>query len=272
MIDPANNANETLKEFIDKKLKFLADNELYSLLGIPNNSSSAEIRDAYFRLAKQLHPDSIIKAGLGDIQPQALEVFKGIANAYRILGDPRKKGEYDAVWARAAGINSTPIEVKTRKDAVAEGRIHFHKASLLMKRYVWDEASVCIKKAIDLDPKNVEYLYSLGWCVMQNEKLPRARRYDEAKGWFDRAIQAEAPTADAYYYLSLYYKAVNDLPKQRLALQDALTFDPKHMPSLRERRLMNIRQKNKNQHTDLFASIKKFIEKLSGNKGNKDRK
>ena len=58
---------------IREKAQCLEDNDYYKLLEIPQQSSSNEVRDAYFRLAKQLHPDAVAKAGIENEKEQALK-------------------------------------------------------------------------------------------------------------------------------------------------------------------------------------------------------
>ena len=59
--------------------------DFYSTLGVSKNASPDEIKKAYRKLANQHHPD---KGG-------NTEKFKEIEEAYRTLGDPQKKAEYD---------------------------------------------------------------------------------------------------------------------------------------------------------------------------------
>lgn len=68
----------------------------YKTLGVSKSASDGEIRKAYRRLAKQLHPD----ANPGD--KAAEEKFKRVSQAFSILSDPDKRAEYDA--ARRAGF------------------------------------------------------------------------------------------------------------------------------------------------------------------------
>jgi len=61
---------------------------LYETLGVNENSTSAEIKKAYRSLAKKYHPDMNKDAGAED-------KFKEINAAYEVLGDEKKKSQYD---------------------------------------------------------------------------------------------------------------------------------------------------------------------------------
>ena len=60
--------------------------DYYKILGVPKEASKDEIKRAYRGLAHQYHPD---KNG-GDEKK-----FKEINEAYQVLGDDRKRAQYD---------------------------------------------------------------------------------------------------------------------------------------------------------------------------------
>lgn len=63
--------------------------DLYSILGVPRSASEAEIKSAYRRLAKDLHPD------LHPGDTQRAEKFKAASSAFAILGDAAQRARYD---------------------------------------------------------------------------------------------------------------------------------------------------------------------------------
>lgn len=61
---------------------------LYETLNVSENASPSEIKKAYRTLAKKYHPDM-------NKDPKAEEKFKEINAAYEVLGDEKKKAQYD---------------------------------------------------------------------------------------------------------------------------------------------------------------------------------
>ena len=64
--------------------------DYYGILGVSRNASDTEIKKAYRKLAMQYHPDR--NPGK---EKWANDKFKEINEAYGVLGDPKKRKQYD---------------------------------------------------------------------------------------------------------------------------------------------------------------------------------
>jgi DnaJ-class molecular chaperone len=69
----------------------------YEILGVARTSTPEEIRKAYHRLAKKLHPD----LNPGDKKSEAR--FKEVSGAYALLSDPEKRKLFDSGEIDASG-------------------------------------------------------------------------------------------------------------------------------------------------------------------------
>ena len=68
------------------------ESDLYRVLGVQLNATRTELRDAYWKIAYQTHPDR-------NNTPEALGMFRNASYAYKVLGrDEKTRAEYDAKY------------------------------------------------------------------------------------------------------------------------------------------------------------------------------
>lgn len=70
--------------------RVVKETALYEALGVGTQATAVQIKKAYFKLAKECHPDK----NPGD--PNATKHFQEISDAYQVLSDSRTRAKYDA--------------------------------------------------------------------------------------------------------------------------------------------------------------------------------
>ncbi len=73
--------------------------DYYKILGVDKGASKQEIKKAYKKLAKKYHPD------LNKDNPKASEKFKEINEAAAVLGDDKKREQYDRFGKTGEGFS-----------------------------------------------------------------------------------------------------------------------------------------------------------------------
>jgi molecular chaperone DnaJ len=76
----------------------VAAKDYYQVLGVQQDADADAIKKAYRKLARKYHPDA------NPDDPAAEERFKAISEAYRVVSDPEKRKQYDAM--RTAGARA----------------------------------------------------------------------------------------------------------------------------------------------------------------------
>ena len=80
-----------------------AKRDYYEVLGVDKDADSAEIKKAFWKLAKKYHPD------VNKDDPQASEKFQEANEAYEILSDAEKRQRYDQYGH--SGVDTSGFEI-----------------------------------------------------------------------------------------------------------------------------------------------------------------
>jgi curved DNA-binding protein CbpA len=71
-----------------------------TILGVARDATAVAIQEAFYRRAEKLHPDRFYNLSDLELRNQIYEVYKRVAEAYRVLNDPAARKEYDEGLAR----------------------------------------------------------------------------------------------------------------------------------------------------------------------------
>ncbi len=87
----------------------MADLRLYDLLGVSADASTAQIKKAYRKLARALHPD------LNPGDAAAERRFKEVSAAHEVLSDPEKRALYDEFGEDSTRMGFDPEQARAHQ-------------------------------------------------------------------------------------------------------------------------------------------------------------
>lgn len=126
---------------------FPKKSNLYALLGLFRSATPEEVRRAYLKSAKKLHPDK-------NQAPGETELFLDVQQAYQILVDPQRRAAYDATLPaeEVEPVFQSPLDCKID---LSRSSIHSGKDKQLVYALVTIAPSVEYEKNAKSPPLNI---------------------------------------------------------------------------------------------------------------------
>ena len=237
--DPA----KDMRERLAATMKLAETGDYFALLGLKRDASAVDVKAAYFKLVKSVHPDRVGQLGLKDLHDDAARLFRVITTAYRTLTDPATRDDY--LKGRIQGATaSNPASHSAKDDGRIEAaKIAFHKGSVYMTKRVYPEAERYFREATEAAPEVARYWQSLGWAVFHNREVrPDEKRWEIASKCYEKALGLDADDAMTHYNVGLYWKDRGNPNRMKKAMDKAVELRPDFIEAKRELRLMKMRE------------------------------
>jgi curved DNA-binding protein CbpA len=144
-----------LREWIADRYRALEGIDYYRLLGIDHEAVRDDVKASYYRLAERLHPDRYGDGLDAEARRMLVGLYSRVVEAYRVLIDARKRGEYDRLLEK--GKLRWSAEDVPRKDPEAEiqsssGRRFFKLGRAALLSGDLKNAIVNLRFALDVEP------------------------------------------------------------------------------------------------------------------------
>jgi len=194
----------------------------HDILGLAAGASAADLKAAYFRLAKRYHPDVFREPGLADLRAKVEAVFFRVNDAYRTLSAPAPRGE--AARDPAADRPARTADVVGFEAMLAQGR------QLLGESKAWEAAALFESAAKGAEGRmRIRARVLLGRALLQ---IPDREKAAEKE--LLAAVKDDPVHVEAHYLLGTLYRR-RGLPARAASMfRRALELDPAHRAALAE--------------------------------------
>lgn len=238
-----------LRKKILEDYKRIIPADFFAALELGHQSDSATVRRAYYKLAKQYHPDRFLGRGLSnDMENKVNEIFGHITQAYTVLSDPTKRAGY-----REELLNGPTTKVDVNQ--VIEAETAFQQGRSLLKVRRYRDAASKLKISIELSPEEPEYLTSYAWAVFKSSP-ENIGCQNQALEILLASRELNPGQEETHLFLGYVYQALSKERQSEKSFEMAVQANPNSTEALRELRLINLRRGQPEAARGIF---KKFL-------------
>lgn len=225
---------------IEEKLNLVdSDADHFAILGVTRDTAPAEVRMAYFRIAKQLHPDRLRAVGLSDSDKDAHRLFARVNQAFSVISDPKKRKKYLDVLAEGgeAAVKAKQEEAEEAALKIFAAENEFLRGERALRHNQYKTALEAFEKAVELNPEEAEHHALLGWAEWCNAEDKEAINRQVTKR-FTRAITLQPKCVPAFFYRGQIAKHKEDVDTAVECFRKVLELQPGHKEAELELRLL----------------------------------
>jgi hypothetical protein len=204
----------------------MKDADHYEVLGVKRGAGTAQIKIAYFQLAKTYHPDAVPTDASPEVKKLSADLFARIGAAWEVLGEDAKRAKYLQELESGGAADVDVMRILRAEET-------FHEATLLVKARRYDEALLKLDEAIGLNADEAEFGMWRAWCEFLLAPDKRTQQ-DPSAGVIEAGLRRNPKCAQGYLFLGQMAKICGDVGAAERHLRRGLAVAPEHAELQRE--------------------------------------
>jgi curved DNA-binding protein CbpA len=198
----------------------------FDALGVPRDAATAQIKAAYFQLAKLYHPDASLPGEPEQARKLRGDIFARLGEAWGILGDEASRREY-LQQQDSGGAPEVDVSRILRAEEI------FQDARLLVKARRYPEALAALREATGLNAEEPEFAVWTAWLeFLLAEDRDRQRAASAAE--IEAALRKVPRCTAGYLFLAQMAKLTGDPAAAERQLRRGLEVDAENLDLTRE--------------------------------------
>jgi CheY-like chemotaxis protein/TolA-binding protein len=237
------------RETFLKDYAWMMEQDYFTLLGVSESDSREQVRKSYHNLVKKYHPDRFFEQDvLLDLKDKVNALFQRISEAHETLCDATAKARYDCE-RKGERPRTTSLET------ILQAETAFQKGMRHFKSKKYSEAKKDFTEALELSPKEAEYLMYQAWSAYKADPRSTDVLINTRKKLM-QAIELNPKLSLAHLYLGYVCKDEGNEKEAQRRFERAIQCNPNCTEALRELRLMNMRkEKAEKDKKGLFGKM-----------------
>jgi len=192
----------------------------FQTLGVNPEATAAQVKMAYFQLAKTYHPDAGSPEEAAEARKLRSDIFARLGEAWAVLGDDERRARY---LEEMKGGGPASVDVM----AILQAEQVFHAATLLVKARRFEEAVKKLDEAIQLNAEEPEFGIWRAWAafhLVPSEQ--RSRQVVAASQAIEAGLHLAPRCVSGYLFLGRMAKLAGDAAAAERHFRRGLEVDP----------------------------------------------
>ncbi|XXF79191.1 J domain-containing protein [Myxococcaceae bacterium GXIMD 01537] len=201
----------------------------FERLGLKQDADGNAVKLAYFKLARQYHPDTLQAGAPAELEKLKADIFAAVGDAYRTLSDDKSRKEYLEELKSGGGGE---VDVA----AILQAEELFRKGTIFVKNRKYPEAVGFFNEAISLNAEEPEFYVWRAYgrfLAAPDKKAAQAAAMREIQD----ALKKNDRIAPGHYFLGVIAKTCGDAAGALKHFKRCVELQPDHIDAMREVRM-----------------------------------
>jgi curved DNA-binding protein CbpA len=199
----------------------------FTALGLERKATAADVKKAFFQLARELHPDTV-QEGNAELRELKQRLFARVNEAAQVLSDEKRRKEHEDELDGKGSVDVARIFAA--EEAFLRGEIMIKARKLV-------EGLALIDEAIELNQDEGEFYAWRGWARFLLAK-DRKTQYPLSAADCRKALSMIDKCVPAWTFLGNMAKAMGELGEAEKSYRKVLELEPRNVDASRELRAM----------------------------------
>ncbi len=197
----------------------------FETLGVAREAAPAQLKAAYFGLARRYHPDAGPATESGEVKALRADIFARIGEAWGVLSDDGRRVAYLKELS-AGGKPEVDVSGIFRSEEL------FQRATVLVRTRQYERALAHLEEAIQLNDEP-EFAVWKAWAEFLAAPEP-ARQHAQSAAAIEAALKKVPRCLAGYLFLGQMAKMAGQLDLAERHLRRGLALEPEHAELARE--------------------------------------
>lgn len=210
----------------------------FEVLGVDDKANDAQIKKAYFKLAKEFHPDKLYNHAERTVKKHADKAFAIVNKAYEQLktADGRKQ------YVQKLIDDASGVDLDKEAESLLKAEVEFQKGVVFLRKKDFAGAAAQFNMTIDLNPRESDHFAYAGWSDFQVHYPANEAGWKGGVAKLEKALEMNEKSHDALFFLGSIRKLLGETDKAEQLFQKVLKLRPHHVEAQRELRLIEQRR------------------------------